>query len=619
TLIGTYTTTNNAFSVAGTTTLAGSTTVSTGGGGISFTGIVDGRTNLTLDAGGGVVAFSSAVGSKNPLGAIKVLSAGSFAAGGPLTLDGNFAGSGANGLEFSAGINAVLLTSGGTISGFSQDGILFGGSVTNSTVTNFTIQNNGGNGINLAGGDLTGTVIAANTIKGNGQSGIRVAGSNVLVGGAAGGNTIASNNGDGVLITGNTATNNSVLSNSIYLNKGLGIQLANGSNEVISAPVLTDGRIIKGTSLYFVGTMQSGGRPYRIQIFRNQPEDASTAGGYEGRTLVHEKNITDGATSFTDTFVADLSDLGQWYTATATYLDVGNNPFSTSAFSSGLRLSVQVVTTLADAGPGSLRQAMEAANAVPGNESIIFDIPSATPADLTILLTAPLPAVTRLLSIDGANLNRPGNLAASVSIDGQMVPGAANGLVFTATAAGSIVTSLGIANFTRGAGIFMAAARMDVFGNTLTNDSFGIRASGGLSGSQIRGNTISQVRTFGIYLASATGLTVGSTTVGQGNTVTGGTGRQVYSTGLYATGNLAGTRVIGNTFSGHAGSGVMLVNATGIAVGGTTAGAGNIITKNRAFGFYASGTSTGSSAVANRIAGNRVNVSQTRARSLAFR
>ena len=73
----------------------------------------------------------------------------------------------------------------------------------------------------------------------------------------------------------------------------------------------------------------------------------------------------------------------------------------------------------------------------------------------------------------------------------------------------------------------MAAAGMNVFGNTLTNNSFGIRASGGLLGSQIRGNTISQVRTFGIYLVSATGLTVGSTTVGYGNTVTGGTGWSV--------------------------------------------------------------------------------------------
>jgi len=56
-----------------------------------------------------------------------------------------------------------------------------------------------------------------------------------------------------------------------------------------------------------------------------------------------------------------------------------------------------------------------------------------------------------------------------------------------------------------------------------------------------------------------------------------------------------------------------------IAVGGTTAGAGNIITNNRGFGFYASGTSTGSSVVANTIVGNRVNVLRTAARSLAFR
>ena len=621
TLSGTYTTSNSAFSVTGKTTLAGSTTVMTGGGEIGFTGLVDGRKNLTLDAGSGTAAFGSAVGSKNPLGAIKVLSAGSFAAGGPLTLDGNFAGSGANGLEFPAGIDALSLTNGGTISGFSGDGILFGGNVTNSTVKNFKIQNNGGNGINLPGSDLTGTVIAANTITGNVQSGIRVAGSKVLIGGAAGGNTIASNKGDGVLITGNTAMDNSVLSNSIYGNGGLGIRLADGSNEGIPAPVLTDARIIGGTSLQISGTMQSGGRPYRIQFFRNQPEDASTANGYEGRTLVHERDITDGATSFTDTFVITdpVDALGRWYTATATFLDVGNNPLSTSAFSTGLRLSTEVVTTSADAGPGSLRQAMQAAIAVPGNESIIFDIPSLTPADLTILLTAPLPVVTSPLSIDGVNINRPGNLAALVNIDGQRVAGAANGLVFTVTAAGSTVRSLGIANFTRGAGIFMAAAGMDVAGNTLTNNSFGITASGGLSGSQIRGNAISQITTFGIYLASATGLTVGSTTVGQGNTVTGGTGRQAYSTGLYATGNLAGTRVIGNTFSGNAGSGVMLVNATRITVGGTAAGSGNIITNNRAFGFYASGTSTGSSAVGNTIAGNRVNISRSIARSLAFR
>ena len=621
TLAGTYATTNNAFSVASTTTLAGSTAVMTGGGDIRFTGLVDGRKNLTLDAGSGTAAFASAVGSKSPLGAIKVLSAGSFAAGGPLTLDGNFAGSGANGLEFPAGIDALSLTNGGTISGFSGDGILFGGNVTNSTVKNFKIQNNGGNGINLPGSDLTGTVIAANTITGNGQSGIRVAGSKVLIGGAAGGNTIASNKGDGVLITGNTAMDNSILSNSIYGNGGLGIRLADGSNEGIPAPVLTDARIIGGTSLQISGTMQSGGRPYRIQFFRNQPEDASTANGYEGRTLVRERDITDGVTSFTDTFVITdpVDALGRWYTATATFLDVGNNPLSTSEFSTGLRLSTEVVTTSADAGPGSLRQAMQAANGAPGAESIIFDIPSLTPGDLTITLVTQLPAAIGPMSIDGVNLNRPGNLAAPVSIDGQRVAGAANGLVFTATAAGSTVRSLGIANFTRGAGIFMAAAGMDVAGNTLTNNSFGITASGGLSGSQIRGNTISQITTFGIYLASSTGLTVGSTTVGQGNTVTGGTGRQVYSTGLDATGNLAGTRVIGNTFSGNVGSGVMLVNATGITVGGTAAGSGNIITNNRAFGFYASGTSTGSSAVGNTITGNRVNISRSIARSLAFR
>ena len=54
-----------------------------------------------------------------------------------------------------------------------------------------------------------------------------------------------------------------------------------------------------------------------------------------------------------------------------------------------------VVTNTADSGPGSLREALESANASSGTDTIIFEV------DGTILLASPLPPVTEDLSIDG--------------------------------------------------------------------------------------------------------------------------------------------------------------------------------------------------------------------------
>ncbi|MEI6238833.1 MAG: hypothetical protein WCR51_00450 [Planctomycetia bacterium] len=69
TLNGTYTTTDSAFSVAGTTTLAGTTTVSTGIGNITFAGAVDGTYGLTANSTGATL-FSANVGSGTSLASL---------------------------------------------------------------------------------------------------------------------------------------------------------------------------------------------------------------------------------------------------------------------------------------------------------------------------------------------------------------------------------------------------------------------------------------------------------------------------------------------------------------------------------------------------------------------
>src|SRR5262245_24322462 len=57
------------------------------------------------------------------------------------------------------------------------------------------------------------------------------------------------------------------------------------------------------------------------------------------------------------------------------------------------------VTTTADSGAGSLRDAIAQANAAPGADTIAFNIAGA--GGHTIVLASALPAVTDVLTIDG--------------------------------------------------------------------------------------------------------------------------------------------------------------------------------------------------------------------------
>src|SRR3954447_14420811 len=62
-------------------------------------------------------------------------------------------------------------------------------------------------------------------------------------------------------------------------------------------------------------------------------------------------------------------------------------------------LATFTVTTTADAGPGSLRQAILDANGVSGADEIRFDVPGSADAVRTIRPVSPLPSVTDPLTI----------------------------------------------------------------------------------------------------------------------------------------------------------------------------------------------------------------------------
>ena len=85
--------------------------------------------------------------------------------------------------------------------------------------------------------------------------------------------------------------------------------------------------------------------------------------------------------------------------------------------------------------------------------------------------------------------------------------------------------------------------------------------------------------------AVGTGVTVGGTTEFAGNTISGnlGDGIEIGDADALIEGNFIGTNVVGDGAIPNSGDGV-LISAAGATIGGTVAGAGNVISGNEADG-----------------------------------
>ena len=164
------------------------------------------------------------------------------------------------------------------------------------------------------------------------------------------GNTIAFNLDNGVDVVGATTTGNSILSNLIFGNGLLGIDLGDdgvtpdhatataGPNDFQNFPVITS-VVSSGTSPIIGGTLNSvANTSFLVQFYSNPVAPASGYG--QGETLLGSATvITDanGSATFTATVSGSLS-LGNVVSATATNLSTGD----TSEFS--LDFSYQLTT-----------------------------------------------------------------------------------------------------------------------------------------------------------------------------------------------------------------------------------------------------------------------------------
>jgi len=308
------------------------------------------------------------------------------------------------------------------------------------------------------------------------------------------------------------------------------------------------------------------------------------------------------------------------------------------------------VTNTNDLGFGSLRQAILDANASPGADQIVFNIPG--PGVHTITPLSALPALTddAGATIDG--YTQPGSSpntlvigdnavllieltggafaggfcvtlrSSSNRIRGIVVNGCGSGTGFVGIAiedgSNNVVSGCYIGTDAAGSiakqnigGIFIdggdlnppgAPARTTIGGTSPSernlisgNFGVGILIGQGSSDTLVVGNYVGTDATGGKIVANASGVqvnvsqrsTIGGTTMGSGNLVSGnfGSGVLILSAGqTIIQGNRIGTDATGS-FRIPNGTGVQIqVGTAGIVVGGNTAAAGNVISGNAFYG-----------------------------------
>ena len=235
-------------------------------------------------------------------------------------------------------------------------------------------------------------------------------------------------------------------------------------------------------------------------------------------------------------------------------------------------LSTFTVTNINDAGVGTLRRAINDSNAAPGQtNTITFNIGSGLQR---ISLLSALPVITTPVVIDGSTAAGY-STSPRIALDGTNAGAGSNGLVFSATATGSVVKALNICSFA-GDGIDVNADNVTLEANFIGTGAGGGRAYPNLaSGIVVRA---SNVTIGGVNLLNPDG----SIGVRNGNIVSGngGSGVVLAGSGNTVQGNFIGVNAVGTAAIANGGDGVAVQGASSNIIGGNTPGAQNVISGN---------------------------------------
>jgi hypothetical protein len=284
-------------------------------------------------------------------------------------IEGNYIGTNADGTEKlgnDTGIKVEVDTASNNVIGGTEDGErnLISGNLSDGILVQG--KNAVSTGIIVIQGNYIGTDAAGTGDLGNGRNGVDISNlANCTIGADAGvldndvtaGNTIAFNAKDGVLIddstTVGTSLGNRISRNSIFLNGGLGIELANnapadnkflvcndyldldpGANNLQNYPevvklVRTGGSVNLGVFL-----QSAPDTTYTIEFYSNTP--SGQTGVCESKTFIQDLTVTtDDSGKVTQNLVLPLAD-GDFLTMTATDPDGNTSEISQDRDGDGL-------------------------------------------------------------------------------------------------------------------------------------------------------------------------------------------------------------------------------------------------------------------------------------------
>jgi hypothetical protein len=269
-----------------------------------------------------------------------------------------------------------------------------------------------------------------------------------------------------------------------------------------------------------------------------------------------------------------------------------------------LLLATYTVTNTANGGAGSLRRAIADANQNNGPDVIVFNIPGA--GVHTIAPTAALPDITDPVTIDGytqpgasANTLATGNNAVlRIELNGANV-GGSQSLLWLQNVDDCVIRGL--------------ALNRAVGNAILVTDGSDHLIEGNFIGTNVTGTTALANTYNGIAVVDSTGVTIGGATPASRNVISA-SDNGVYLVGASATANTiqgnyigtnsSGTQALPNAFNG------IYISASNNLVGGTSVGAGNLISGNGYHGVHLSGiqpdTQQSVPTTGNQILGNRI-------------
>ena len=273
--------------------------------------------------------------------------------------------------------------------------------------------------------------------------------------------------------------------------------------------------------------------------------------------------------------------------------------FLAASLGAPLFAAIFTVTNTNDSGPGSLRQAIDDANGLPGSDEIDFAIPG--DGVQTILLSTPLPLITGRVYIDGytqpgasPNSNPPGqgfNSVIKIEVQG---PGSTSiPPCFTVGADNEVIIEMVIQ------GLAINRCTKAILVTTGGNSAF-IRQN--FIGTNASGGSIGPTSVNGGIEVGAPGVRIAANLVSGTST----SGINVSdSPDSFVVGNLVGTNAAGDSVIPVAGDGIALFNSENAMIGGTTPDARNVVSGSHV------GIDVGDGAHVNQVVGNFVGTDVT--------